>query len=163
MRVGHLDNVIYATTIDKELNYQFYKSENEGNRWVTTKNIPEELSDKLDLLSYQEVQIVCNPSRQEICYRITLLDGNRESAVGPISKLEESDNGGEHWSEVVAASPEQSRQGCGYSSPYSMVFVKRADQTYYLIVAMGVKGVLIQKSDGSWIQKGVKELTVKNS
>jgi hypothetical protein len=148
-------SVVYAKALDCEINQYIYSSSNGGFTWQTTTIVP----DELNLPSYDKSQSVCHPNIEQLCFRISMVEGMEEYAPELPTKLEQSKDGGVTWQEVRFPFHLRSETGCRDSYPRSLTFVElnEQNQTYNLIVAAG-GSILVYSSDGQWLQIGLKKM-----
>lgn len=154
------DNTVYAMTIDREINYRRYESNDGGFTWQTTKNIPTSVNEKLSSPVYDKFQPVCHPNIEHLCYRISASNGAEEVAPEFPTKLEKSVDNGETWQEVILPFRVKPQLGCTDSYPRSLTFIESAEleNDYNLIVAVNSGGVLVHSPNGEWVQNNLEKM-----
>lgn len=150
--VASLESTIYVRTIDQELNFRYFQSDDNGHSWQKANNIPQGLHNQLQRLSSTST-LLCNPTKAEICYRISSQD--------EFTELEHSINGGQLWKKMSIPVRLSTKRGC-YSptGPRSLTFVRSntSNDSYILAVAVDTNGLLMLAPEGTWTQYSIDKL-----
>jgi hypothetical protein len=130
--------IVYALTIDRELNYRSYRSSNGGLTWLQVTDVPDSVENDLYSLTYKNFEPVCHPSINYLCYRISKLDKAEKFVPEFPTKLEQSTNEGKTWHEISPPFNLTSESGCKDHYPRNLTFVELEGSTgaYSLVIAV---------------------------
>lgn len=145
---------IYIQTSDRELNWRYYTSDDEGSTWHGYSHgdpIYETLPEFPPFLG--QSSSVCNPDNSLICYRVRLLLQAEES------NLEESLDAGRSWHSFAMPTINVSNESCPSSfRDVSSVEFTRTKHGYELFIGVGTEGIMAQSSDGKWVHHTMSNL-----